>query len=84
LSRVWWPEISSAIKGEQTAKQSMDNIALRQDSVLSKLRMARLSPKLNKPRAEEYWLAMPGSPKPEQVRSTPKTIPYAQLIKRWQ
>jgi glycerol transport system substrate-binding protein len=84
LSRVWWPEISSAIRGEQTAKQSMANIALRQDSVLSKLRMARLSPKLNKPRAEEYWLAMPGSPKPEQVRSTPKTIPYAQLIKRWQ
>ncbi|MEH6447335.1 MAG: ABC transporter substrate-binding protein [Oleispira sp.] len=84
MSKVWWPQISLAIKGTQTAKQSMDNIALQQDSILGKLRMTRLSPKLNGKRSEEYWLANPGAPKPEQVRSTPKTIPYDQLIKQWQ
>ncbi len=82
LSKIWWPQISLAIKGAQTAKQTMDNIANKQDAILAKLRMARLSPKLNKVKEESYWLLEPGAPKPNQVRSTPQTIPYAELLQR--
>jgi glycerol transport system substrate-binding protein len=83
LSKIWWPQISLAIKGEQTAKQSMNNIASRQDSILSKLTMTKLSPRLNKPEAESAWLNRPGAPKREKARSKPMTIPYAKLIQQW-
>lgn len=84
MSKVWWPQISLAIKGVQTAKQSMNIIAQKQDAILKKLKMTRLSPKLNPTRGEAYWLAQPGAPKPAIERSQPKTIPYAELIQQWQ
>jgi glycerol transport system substrate-binding protein len=84
LAKVWWPQISLAIKGEQSAKQAMDNIAMKQDSILGALSMARLSPKLNEPEAESVWLKRPGAPKEARKRSIPKTIPYAELIQQWQ
>ena len=84
LSQVWWPQISLAIKGDQTAKQTMDNIAARQDSILSKLRMAKFSPKLNKQKSESEWLKKPGAPKKKRGRDKPATIPYADLIQQWQ
>jgi glycerol transport system substrate-binding protein len=84
MSKVWWPQISLAIKGDQTAKQSMDKIAQKQDSILQQLRMTRLSPRLNKSKTEAYWLAQPGAPKAKRPRSKPKTIPYAELIQQWQ
>ena len=84
LSKIWWPQISLAIKGDQTAKQTMDIIAARQDSILSKLNMAKLSPKLNKPKPESVWLNRPGAPKNKKGRDKPETIPYAELIQQWQ
>lgn len=83
MSKVWWPEIAKAIKGELTASQAMDNIASKQDKILSRLKMSRLSPKLNEQKSEQYWLLKQGSPKPIKKRSVPKTIPYEELIKQW-
>ena len=83
LSKVWWPQIAKAIKGESTATQAMDNIAKQQDRILSQLKMSRLSPKLNAEKSEQFWLLKEGSPKPIRRRSKPLTIPYEELIKQW-
>ena len=83
LSKVWWPQIAKAIKGESTATQAMDSIAKQQDRILSQLKMSRLSPKLNAEKSEQFWLLKEGSPKPIQRRSKPLTIPYEELIKQW-
>lgn len=84
LSKVWWPQISLAIKGQQSAKQTMDEIARRQDSILDALSMARLGPQLNEPVEESVWLKAPGAPKEAREGSIPKTISYAELIQQWQ
>ena len=83
LSKVWWPQIAKAIKGESTATQAMDNIAKQQDRILSQLKMSRLSPKLNAEKSEQFWLLKEGAPKPIRRRSKPLTIPYEELIKQW-
>lgn len=83
LSKVWWPQIAKAIKGESTATQAMDSIAKQQDRILSQLKMSRLSPKLNAEESEQFWLLKEGSPKPIRRRSKPLTIPYEELIKQW-
>jgi glycerol transport system substrate-binding protein len=83
LSKVWWPQIAKAIKGESTATQAMDSIAKQQDRILSQLKMSRLSPKLNAEKSEQFWLLKEGSPKPIRRRSKPLTIPYEELIKQW-
>ncbi len=83
MSKVWWPEIAKAIKGELTASQAMDNIANKQDRILSRLKMSRLSPRLNEQKSEQYWLLKQGAPKPLRKRSEPKTIQYEELIKQW-
>ncbi len=83
MSKVWWPEIAKAIKGDITSSQAMDNIAQKQDEILSKLKMSRLSPKLNPQKSEQYWLLKEGAPKTIRKPSKPLTIPYEELIKQW-
>jgi glycerol transport system substrate-binding protein len=83
LSRIWWPNLSRAIKGEITPQRAMDEIAFEQDQLMSKMNLAKYSPKLNEPRESEFWLNRKGSPKAERERDAPKTMPYEDLIKRW-
>lgn len=83
MSKVWWPQIAKSIKGEITASQAMDSIAQQQDKIMSRLKMSRLSPKLNAQKTEQFWLLQDGAPKPIRKRSEPKTIPYERLIKEW-
>jgi glycerol transport system substrate-binding protein len=84
MSKVWWPQIARAIKGDITPKQAMDTIAQKQDKIMSRLDMAQLSPSLNEKKGNAYWLAKPGAPKPPQDREQPKTISYETLIKQWE
>lgn len=84
MSQLWWPEISKAIRGEASAQGAMNNIAAKQDKVLSKLRFKKYSPKLNTKRPIEYWLKQEGSPKEQRGRSHPKTMQYAELMKQWE
>ncbi len=83
LSAIWWPNIARAISGELTPQQAMDAIGKAMDDAMGKMRMAKFSPKLNEPRDPEYWLAQPGSPKPERPEQKPQTIDYDELIKQW-
>mgnify|MGYP000008050976 FL=1 len=83
LSRIWWPNLARAIKGEFSPQKAMDAIALEQDRLMSKMRLAKHSPKLNKVRDPSYWLKKTGSPKKEIKREVPETMPYKDLIKRW-
>lgn len=81
MSKVWWPQIARAIKGDKTAKEAMDAIANKQDKILAQLDMAHLSPSLNEKKDSQYWLAKPGAPKPERPKEKPATISYEALIK---
>ena len=83
MSKVWWPQIARAIKGEISSEQAMNTIAKKQDDILARLDMARLSPALNPKKSDEFWLAKPGAPKPNKDRDKPRTIAYKTLIKQW-
>jgi glycerol transport system substrate-binding protein len=84
LSRIWWPNLTRAIKGEITPQRAMDEIAYEQDRLMSKMKLAKYSPILNEPRTREFWLNSEGSPKAERERDIPATMPYEDLIKRWE
>jgi glycerol transport system substrate-binding protein len=84
LSRIWWPNLARAIKGEITPQRAMDEIAFEQDRLMSKMKLAKHSPKLNKPQPRAFWLNSEGSPKAERERDRPKTMPYEDLIKQWE
>ncbi|MCP5501534.1 MAG: carbohydrate ABC transporter substrate-binding protein [Leptospiraceae bacterium] len=83
LSALWWKNIAKAITGEVTPQQALDKLAEEQDALMGSLKMQAYSPILNPKKGREYWLAQPGSPKPERPRETPKTVKYEELIKGW-
>ena len=82
MSKIWWPQIARAIKGEKTAKQAMNTIAEKQDKIIETLEMAHLSPLLNDKKTDDYWLALPGAPKPKRAREKPITINYEALTQK--
>ncbi|MGM0500914.1 MAG: ABC transporter substrate-binding protein [Bacillota bacterium] len=84
LSGIWWSIISQAIKGELTPQETMTKLAQEQDEMMSKLRLNRYSPVLNEKRSREYWLNKSGAPKNKQPDEEPKTIPYQELLDRWE
>lgn len=84
LSSLWWPNIALAIEGEISPQQAMDNIAFQMDSAMGQMRMAHLSPVLNEPRSPDWWLAQAGSPKPERPPEKALTLPYDEIIFRWE
>ncbi|MBF0224057.1 MAG: carbohydrate ABC transporter substrate-binding protein [Desulfobacterales bacterium] len=83
LSGLWWINIASAITKEKTPQQAMTNLAMQQDEVMSKLKLAKFSPKLAEVKDRKYWLDQPGAPKQELPEETPKTVPYDELIQQW-
>jgi len=84
LSRIWWPNLAKAIKGDISAQLAMDAIAREQDRLMSNMKLAKYSPKLNPKQDRDFWLKQAGSPKAERGRDKPKTMAYDELIKRWQ
>ena len=86
LSQLWWQNIASAITGEATVAEALDNLAEQQDAVMGRLERAGLpvcSPQLNEEREASYWLEQPGSPKPEREAEEPVTVPYEELLQEW-
>jgi len=47
LAEQWWKQISLAVTGEKTPEQAMNDLARIQDTLMSKLRLPKYSPKLN-------------------------------------
>lgn len=83
LAEQWWKNIATAVTGETTPKESMDGLARDMDNLMAKMNLKQFSPELNEERDAEYWLAQPGSPKPERPDEEPKTVPYDELIEQW-
>ncbi len=86
LAPLWWENIASAITGEATAQEALDNLAEQQDAVMARLERANLptcGPILNEERGADYWLEQPGSPKPERPDEEPITVPYEVLLEEW-
>ncbi|WP_321992426.1 ABC transporter substrate-binding protein [Marispirochaeta aestuarii] len=84
LAEQWWKNISTAVTGETTPQESMDNLARDMDDLMAKMTLKQFSPQLNPERDPSYWLNQPGAPKPERPDEEPKTVPYDELIKQWQ
>jgi glycerol transport system substrate-binding protein len=83
LAEQWWKNIATAVTGETTPQESMDNLARDMDDLMGKMNLKQFSPQLNEPRDPEYWLSQPGSPKAERPDEEPKTVPYDELLKQW-
>jgi glycerol transport system substrate-binding protein len=87
LAQLWWQNVATAVTGETTAQQSMDNLAKQQDDILSRLerRGGNCAPKLNPEQAAQYWLDQPGAPVPKLAdeRGKPATLDYDKLIAQW-
>ncbi|OUS38580.1 ABC transporter substrate-binding protein ['Osedax' symbiont bacterium Rs2_46_30_T18] len=84
LSRIWWPYLDRAIKGQLTPQEAMDAIARAQDRQMSKMKLVKYSPQLNVLRERSYWLNRQGAPKAHRERQKPKTMSYEDLLKQWQ
>ncbi len=86
LSQLWWENIASAITGEATAQEALDNLAEQQDAIMARLERAGLpvcGPVLNEEMDPEFWLSQPGSPKAERPAEDPITVPYEELLAEW-
>jgi glycerol transport system substrate-binding protein len=87
LAQLWWQNVATAVTGETTAQQSMDNLAKQQDDILSRLerRGGNCAPKLNPEQPAQYWLDQPGAPVPKLAdeRGKPATLDYDKLIATW-
>ncbi|WP_237107399.1 ABC transporter substrate-binding protein [Nonomuraea sp. MG754425] len=94
LAQLWWQNVATAVTGETTPQQSMDNLARQQDEILSRLeRLSRerqgyggqCAPKLNPERDAQYWFDQPGAPAPKLAdeRGKPETLDYDKLIATW-
>ena len=87
LAQLWWQNVATAVTGETTPQQSMDNLAKQQDEVLSRLerRGGDCAPKLNEEKGAQYWLDQPGAPVPKLAdeRGKPQTLDYDKLLAEW-
>ncbi len=89
LSQLWWANVASAVSGEVSAQQALDELATQQDKVLERLArhdvQGECGPALNDEQPAEHWLSKPGAPKPKLDDEKPKgqTVPYDALIEAW-
>lgn len=84
LAEQWWKNIATAVTGDTTPQESMDNLARDMDDLMGKMNLKQFSPELNPERDPQYWLDQPGSPKPERPDEKGRTIAYDEMIKQWQ
>ena len=83
LAEQWWKNIATAVTGDTTPQESMDNLARDMDDLMGKMNLKQFSPELNPERDPQYWLDQPGSPKPERPDEKGRTIAYDEMIKQW-
>lgn len=83
LAEQWWPNVASAVTGERTPQEAMDNLAMKMDELMGKMTLKKYSPKLNPEKTAQYWYDQPGAPKGEVPDEKPVTVPYDELIKSW-
>ena len=88
LAQLWWQSVATAVTGETTPQESMNNLARQQDEVLGRLERrggGDCAPKLNEEKDPQFWLEQPGAPVPRLAdeRGRPQTLDYDKLIAQW-
>jgi glycerol transport system substrate-binding protein len=88
LAQLWWPNVASAVTGEKTPQQAMDNLAKEMDKVMARLQragMAQCAPKLNKEEDPSKWLSDKEAPWKKLDNESPKgeTVAYNSLLEAW-
>ncbi|MFT0546624.1 ABC transporter substrate-binding protein [Allopusillimonas ginsengisoli] len=88
LAQLWWQNVATAITGEKTPQQSMDNLAEDMDKVMARLERAGMShcaPKLNKKSDPSKWLSSDQAPWKKLDNESPKgeTVAYQDLLTAW-
>ena len=94
LSQLWWSNISTAISGETTVQQALDNLADAQDRVMERLERANVQavcgPRLNPKTSAEEWYAraeadgnLAPQRKLENEKPQGETIAYEDLLAAW-
>ena len=95
LAQLWWQNISTAISGETTVQQALDNLATAQDKVMERLEragvMTTCGPKLNKESSAEDWYARAEAnpdwlaPQRKLADEKPRgeTVSYDALLDAW-
>ncbi|WP_108258460.1 ABC transporter substrate-binding protein [Mangrovicoccus ximenensis] len=95
LSQLWWQNISTAISGETTVQEALDNLARSQDRVMERLEragvMAECGPKLNPETSAEDWYAkaeahpdwLAPQRKLENEKPMGETVAYDALLDAW-
>ncbi|MEU7906259.1 ABC transporter substrate-binding protein [Actinoplanes sp. NPDC049118] len=89
LAQLWWQNVATAVTGETTPQQSMDNLARQQDEILARLERrgygGSCAPKLNPEVDPQSWVDRPGAPAPKlsDERGRPQTVDYDKLLANW-
>lgn len=88
LAQLWWKNVATAITGETTPQQAMDNLAEEMDSVMARLERAgmnRCAPKLNPESDPSKWLSDEHAPWRKLANESPKgeTVAYDALLDAW-
>ncbi|RZU54166.1 carbohydrate ABC transporter substrate-binding protein (CUT1 family) [Krasilnikovia cinnamomea] len=89
LAQLWWQNVATAVTGETTPQQSMDNLARQQDEILARLERrgygGDCAPKLNPETSAQSWFDQPGAPAPKLAdeRGRPETVDYDKLLANW-
>jgi glycerol transport system substrate-binding protein len=88
MSRIWWANVSTAIRGEKSPQMAMDSLALEMDDVLADLQrtgMRHCTPRLNPQLDPKRRLSNKGAPWQKLADEKPRgeTIPYQLLLQAW-
>ncbi|QAA92908.1 ABC transporter substrate-binding protein [Pollutimonas thiosulfatoxidans] len=88
LAQLWWKNVATAITGETTPQQAMDNLAKEMDAIMARLEragMTRCAPKLNPESDPSKWLSDEHAPWKKLANESPKgeTVAYDALLNAW-
>ncbi|HRL98535.1 MAG TPA: ABC transporter substrate-binding protein [Acidovorax sp.] len=88
LAGLWWTNIASAVTGERTPQQAMDNLAEEMDQVMASLQasgMRKCPPRLNPKADPQQWLSDFAAPRKKLANEKPRgeTIAYETLLQAW-
>jgi glycerol transport system substrate-binding protein len=88
LAQLWWQNVATAVGGEKSPQQAMDNLAEQMDQLMSRLQrvgMKACAPKLNDKKAPTAWLSATAAPWAKLANEKPKgeTIAYDSLLNAW-
>lgn len=88
LAQLWWQNVATAISGERTPQQAMDNLAEEMDRIMARLErvgMERCAPKLNEKSDPSKWLSDSSAPWKKLENESPKgeTVAYDDLLNAW-